>query len=215
MLGALEAGNELAAQDKPMYPGGEGDQAYVFPVKESYRLSPLKQIYLITLGTAKQLGLANVVGNFERGKEADFVLIDKDSTPWLRQRLKDIADKYASKSQAGPLSRAEMLNEVGEKLLAVSTLSSDSVIKVSGKSIHTKERISAPNNFERRRSETKGEEKPAALLIHRYRHPSSSIVIHRHHHGSFGWGEGNLRDGHHAVLERVRHGAGHWVRLQG
>jgi len=100
-------------------------------VKESYRLSPLKQIYLITLGTAKQLGLENFVGNFQQGKEADFVVIDKESTPWVRQRLKDITQKYAKKAEAGPLSRAQLLNEVGEKLLAVSTLSSDSVVKAT------------------------------------------------------------------------------------
>merc|ERR1712176_357031 len=119
MLGALEAGNELTAQDKPMYPGGEEEgedgslDKYFFPVKESYWLSPLKQIYLITLGTAKQLGLENFVGNFQQGKEADFVVIDKESTPWVRQRLKDITQKYAKKAEAGPLSRAQLLNEVG------------------------------------------------------------------------------------------------------
>ena len=40
-----------------------------------------------TLGGARALGLGDVVGNFDRGKEADFVVLDLGSSPILRGRL--------------------------------------------------------------------------------------------------------------------------------
>lgn len=60
---------------------------YFIPGKTSYRLSPLKQLYLLTLGTASQLRLDSFVGNFATGKEADFVALDLASSPILRRRL--------------------------------------------------------------------------------------------------------------------------------
>jgi guanine deaminase len=39
-------------------------------------LSPYRAFYLATLGGARALYLDDLVGNFDRGKEADFVVID-------------------------------------------------------------------------------------------------------------------------------------------
>ena len=43
-------------------------------------------LYAITLGAARCLGLDDLIGNFEPGKEADFVVLDSASTPLLRLR---------------------------------------------------------------------------------------------------------------------------------
>ena len=50
-------------------------------------LSPLELWKLATVGGARALGLDHVIGNFDRGKEADFVVLDLASSPILRRRL--------------------------------------------------------------------------------------------------------------------------------
>ncbi|MFN2260997.1 MAG: guanine deaminase [Psychroflexus sp.] len=50
-------------------------------------LSTLKSFYLATLGGAKALHLDEFIGNFETGKEADFVVLDLQSTDLLKFRL--------------------------------------------------------------------------------------------------------------------------------
>lgn len=59
-------------------------------------LPPYQALYLATLGGAQALGLAEHIGNFEAGKEADFVVIDLAATPLLERRLRharDLAEK--------------------------------------------------------------------------------------------------------------------------
>src|SRR5690554_3581458 len=50
-------------------------------------LSALKAFYLAALGGAKALHLDEVIGNFEKGKEADFVVLDLASSELLEFRL--------------------------------------------------------------------------------------------------------------------------------
>lgn len=50
-------------------------------------LSPLRALYLSTLGGASALGLGGFIGNFESGKEADFVILNPASTPLLTRRM--------------------------------------------------------------------------------------------------------------------------------
>lgn len=50
------------------------------------QLSPYKSFYLATLGGAKALNMADKVGNFEAGKEADFLVLDMAATPLLERR---------------------------------------------------------------------------------------------------------------------------------
>ena len=51
-------------------------------------LSSLDAYYMTTLGAAKVMGMDQQVGNFEVGKEADFVVLDLKSTPLIARRLK-------------------------------------------------------------------------------------------------------------------------------
>ncbi len=52
-------------------------------------MDPLQAFYFITLGGAKALKLADRIGNFEKGKEADFVVIDPSKNDLLNYRISD------------------------------------------------------------------------------------------------------------------------------
>jgi guanine deaminase len=62
-------------------------EAYKIVHLEHQPMSPFKALYLATLGGAKALYLDREVGNFEAGKEADFVVLRKDATPLIKRRL--------------------------------------------------------------------------------------------------------------------------------
>jgi guanine deaminase len=63
-------------------------EAYKVAQLSGHRLSPWRAFYLATLGGARALGLDDRIGNFEPGKEADFVVLRLDSTPLLARRLR-------------------------------------------------------------------------------------------------------------------------------
>jgi len=54
-------------------------------VPNNISLSAAKGFYVATLGSAKALSLDSVLGNFEAGKEADFVEIDVDGS-WITKK---------------------------------------------------------------------------------------------------------------------------------
>lgn len=59
-------------------------------------LSPLRAFYLATLGGARSLYLDDKIGNFETGKEADFIIVDPNATSLMQRRLsiaKDTPEK--------------------------------------------------------------------------------------------------------------------------
>lgn len=49
-------------------------------------LDPFEELYLATLGGARALSLDNYIGSFATGKEADFVVLNPQSTPLLKLR---------------------------------------------------------------------------------------------------------------------------------
>jgi guanine deaminase len=63
------------------------NEAYKIQQLQKHKLSPLKSYYLATLGGARTLDLADKIGNFKPGKEADFVVLDYRATPILDLRL--------------------------------------------------------------------------------------------------------------------------------
>lgn len=52
------------------------NEAYKIAQLQQYTLDPLRAFYLATLGGAETLGLSRYIGNFEAGKEADFVVLN-------------------------------------------------------------------------------------------------------------------------------------------
>lgn len=72
------------------------NEAYKVMQLQEYRLSAFEAFYLATLGGAKSLSLDHLIGNFEIGKEADFVVIDPCATPLQQLRYdnsKTLADE--------------------------------------------------------------------------------------------------------------------------
>ncbi len=61
-------------------------EAYKVLQLNGINLDPMRAFHLATLGGADALGLAGGIGNFEAGKEADFVVLDLEATPVLARR---------------------------------------------------------------------------------------------------------------------------------
>ncbi len=62
-------------------------EAYKVSQMAGQSLSPFRALYLATLGSAKALYIDDHVGNFAVNKEADFVVLDWQSTPLLTRRM--------------------------------------------------------------------------------------------------------------------------------
>ena len=67
------------------------NEAYKIMQLQGKKLSPFKGFYLATLGGAESLSLEDKVGNFETGKEADFVVLNWTATELQALRYKESA----------------------------------------------------------------------------------------------------------------------------
>ena len=63
------------------------NEAYKVSQMAGHTLTAMKAFYLATLGGAKSLYLDQQLGNFEVGKEADFVVLDLAATPIMQRRM--------------------------------------------------------------------------------------------------------------------------------
>ncbi len=63
------------------------DEAYKVQQLQKYALKPFEAFYRITLGAAKALHLDHRIGNFDPGKEADFIVLDCAVTILQKLRL--------------------------------------------------------------------------------------------------------------------------------
>lgn len=63
------------------------NEAYKISSLRGTPLNPLQLFYFITLGGAKVLNLDDRIGNFDPGKEADFVVIDPSENDLLNYRI--------------------------------------------------------------------------------------------------------------------------------
>lgn len=71
-------------------------EAYKVLQLKRQKLSSFRGLYLATLGAAEALYVDNKIGNFLPGKEADFVVLNQNSTPSIEHRLayaKDLAEE--------------------------------------------------------------------------------------------------------------------------
>ncbi|WCN14109.1 guanine deaminase [Marinomonas mediterranea] len=67
-------------------------EAYKVIQLQGENLSPIKSLYLATLGGAKALRLENKIGTLKPETEADFVILDKQATPFIANRLANVKD---------------------------------------------------------------------------------------------------------------------------
>jgi guanine deaminase len=71
-------------------------EAYKVAQLRQQKLSPFQALFLATLGGAQALCLADKLGNFEVGKEADFIVLNLRSTPLIAFRnLETIPESIA------------------------------------------------------------------------------------------------------------------------
>lgn len=63
--------------------------AYKVSAMNGHPMHSFTGFYMLTLGAAKSLGLEKVSGNFDPGKEADFVVIDPSLNPLLNYRISE------------------------------------------------------------------------------------------------------------------------------
>lgn len=72
------------------------NEAYKVAQLRQQKLSPFKALFLATLGGAKALCLNDTLGNFDIGKDADFIVLDLRSTPLMAFRNSDNIPKSLS-----------------------------------------------------------------------------------------------------------------------
>ena len=68
--------------------------AYSVTQLGGFAMHPAQGWYWATLGGAEALGLADKIGNFAVGKEADFIVLDPQGTPLLERRMQSCEDLY-------------------------------------------------------------------------------------------------------------------------
>ncbi|MDH4607258.1 guanine deaminase [Pseudomonas sp. BN102] len=96
------------------------NEAYKVMQLQGKKLDPFKSLYLATLGGARALYLDDKIGNFQAGKDADFVVLDYKATPLLDYRM-------------------QQARSLEEKLFALTILGDDRAVKetfAAGRSVH-------------------------------------------------------------------------------
>lgn len=101
------------------------NEAYKVVQLQKESLSAFKALFLATLGGAKALSLDDKLGNFEPGKEADFIVLDLQATPVM-----------ALRNQRLP---ARSLEELAEKAFGLMILGDDRAVHavyIAGTLVH-------------------------------------------------------------------------------
>lgn len=96
------------------------NEAYKIMQLQGKKLDPFKSLYLATLGGANALYLDDRIGNFESGKDADFVVLDYNATPLLAYRM-------------------QQATTLAERLFALIMLGDDRTVRetfAAGQSVH-------------------------------------------------------------------------------
>ena len=97
------------------------NEAYKIQQLQGVKLSAYEGLYMATLGSAKALDLQDTIGNFDAGKEADFIVIDLEATPLMKKRM-------------------QMSDKIDDKLFALMMLGDDRAISATysfGKKVYS------------------------------------------------------------------------------
>jgi guanine deaminase len=92
-------------------------EAYKVAQLQRQKLSPFQALFLATLGGARALCLEDKIGNFDVGKEADFIVVDSQATPIMAFR--------------NPEATAKSLDELGDKLFSLIIMGDDRAIRAT------------------------------------------------------------------------------------
>lgn len=101
-------------------------EAYKVAQLQGESLSAFKALYLATLGGAKALSLDDKIGNFNPGKEADFIVLDPKATTLM-----------ATRNQG---SAAQSLEELAQKVFGLMMLGDDRAVQavyIAGELAHS------------------------------------------------------------------------------
>ncbi|MEZ2317759.1 MAG: guanine deaminase [Microcoleus sp.] len=104
-------------------------EAYKVAQLQQQKLSPFQAMFLATLGGARALKLEDKIGNFDVGKEADFVILNPRATPVMAFRNEQ------NNEQMTPIT----IEELGEQLFSTIVLGDDRTIVatyVMGELVH-------------------------------------------------------------------------------
>ncbi|MDH1868773.1 guanine deaminase [Pseudomonas sp. GW6] len=96
------------------------NEAYKVMQLQGKKLDPFKSLYLATLGGANALYLDDKLGNFQPGKDADFLVLDYNATPLISYRM-------------------QQAKSLEERLFALTMLGDDRAVKetfAAGVSVH-------------------------------------------------------------------------------
>ncbi|XZO00538.1 MAG: guanine deaminase [Microcoleus sp.] len=104
-------------------------EAYKVAQLQQQKLSPFQAMFLATLGGARALKLEDKIGNFDVGKEADFVILNPRATPVMAFKNEQ------NNQQMTPIT----IEELGEQLFSTIVLGDDRTIVatyVMGELVH-------------------------------------------------------------------------------
>ena len=93
------------------------NEAYKVVQLQGEKLSSFKALFLATLGGARALSLEDKLGNFDIGKEADFIVIDPKATPAMALRNADFPVKT--------------LEQIADKAFAIMIMGDDRAIEAT------------------------------------------------------------------------------------
>jgi len=95
------------------------NEAYKTQQLRGDKLSPFKSFYLATLGGAIALDLEGTIGNFVKGAEADFIVIDTKATPLMQRRMqhcKTLTEQLFILSMLGDERHVKATHIMGERV---------------------------------------------------------------------------------------------------
>lgn len=123
MLNSLEDGYKVGMLNNTILDGSIVPSQQDLAESERNKLSPLRAFYSITRGAAEALYVDDLIGNFDIGKEADFVVLDWNggppATPWHQSLVTDSASDSLTLDEVSDLLFGIMM--VGDERAVSST----------------------------------------------------------------------------------------------